>query len=63
MILKNVKGLSEIHRKVTEEIEFLLERSIDSVEARKRIGYAKTLLDTAEKIVCDAEEQGVKNEI
>lgn len=58
MILKNVKGLSEIHRKVTEEIEFLLERSIDSDRARNRIINAKAFLDSAEKII----EAEVKNE-
>lgn len=58
MILKNVKGLSEIHRKVTEEIEFLLEMDIDSDRARNRITNAKAFLDSAEKII----EAEVKNE-
>lgn len=60
MILKNVKGLSEIHRKVTEEIEFMLEMDIDSGRARNRITNAKAFLDSVEKIIEDAE---VKNEI
>lgn len=59
MILTNVKGLAEIHRKVTEEIEFLLEMDIDSDSARNRITNAKALLDSAEKIIEEAE---VKNE-
>lgn len=58
MILTNVKGLAEIHRKITEEIEFLLERSIDSDRARNRIINAKAFLDSAEKII----EAEVKNE-
>lgn len=58
MILKNVKGLSEIHRKVTEKIEFLLEMDIDSDRARNRITNAKAFLDSAEKII----EAEVKNE-
>lgn len=60
MILTNVKGLAEIHRKVTEEIEFLLEMDIDSDRARNRITNAKALLDSAEKIMEEAE---VKNEV
>lgn len=60
MILTNVKGLAEIHRKVTEEIEFMLERNIDSDRARNRITNAKALLDSAEKIIEGAE---VKNEV
>ena len=59
MILTNVKGLAEIHRKVTEEIEFLLEMDIDSDGARNRFTNAKALLDSAEKIIEEAE---VKNE-
>ena len=59
MILTNVKGLAEIHRKVTEEIEFMLERNIDSDMARNRITNAKAFLDSAEKII----EAEVKNEI
>lgn len=58
MILTNVKGLAEIHRKVTEEIEFLLEMDIDSDRARNRITNAKAFLDSAEKII----EAEVKNE-
>ena len=58
MILKNVKGLAEIHRKITEEIEFLLEMDIDSDRARNRITNAKAFLDSAEKII----EAEVKNE-
>lgn len=60
MILTNVKGLAEIHRKVTEEIEFLLEMDIDSDRARNRITNAKAFLDSAEKIIEGAE---VKNEV
>ena len=60
MIMTNVKGLAETHRKITEEIEFLLEMDIDSVRARNRITNAKALLDSAEKIIEEAE---VKNEI
>lgn len=59
MILTNVKGLAEIHRKVTEEIEFLLEMDIDSDRARNRITNAKAFLDSAEKII----ESEVKNEV
>lgn len=59
MILTNVKGLAEIHRKITEEIEFMLEMDIDSDRARNRITNAKALLDSAEKIIEEAE---VKNE-
>ena len=59
MIFTNVKGLAEIHRKITEEIEFLLEMDIDSDRARNRITNAKALLDSAEKII----EAEVKNEI
>ena len=59
MILSNITGLAEIHRKVTEEIEFMLERNIDSDRARNRIINAKALLDSAEKIIEGAE---VKNE-
>ena len=59
MILSNITGLAEIHRKVMEEIEFLLERNIDSGRARNRIINAKALLDSAEKIIEGAE---VKNE-
>jgi hypothetical protein len=58
MILTNVKGLAEIHRKITEEIEFLLEMDIDSGRARNRITNAKALLDSAENII----EAEVKNE-
>lgn len=58
MILTNVKGLAEIHRKITEEIEFLLEMDIDSDRARNRITNAKAFLDSAEKII----EAEVKNE-
>ena len=58
MILTNVKGLAEIHREITEEIEFLLEMDIDSDRARNRITNAKALLDSAEKII----EAEVKNE-
>ena len=58
MILTNVKGLAEIHRKITEEIEFMLERNIDSDRARNRINNAKAFLDSAEKII----EAEVKNE-
>ena len=58
MILSNITGLAEIHRKVTEEIEFLLEMDIDSDRARNRITNAKALLDSAEKII----EAEVKNE-
>ena len=58
MILTNVKGLAEIHRKVTEEIEFMLEMDIDSDRARNRITNAKAFLDSAEKII----EAEVKNE-
>ena len=58
MILTNVKGLAEIHREVTEEIEFMLEMDIDSDRARNRIINAKALLDSAEKII----EAEVKNE-
>jgi len=58
MILTNVKGLAEIHHKITEEIEFLLEMDIDSDRARNRITNAKALLDSAEKII----EAEVKNE-
>jgi len=60
MILTNVKGLAEIHRKITEEIEFMLEMDIDSDRARNRITNAKAFLDSVEKIIEDAE---VKNEI
>ena len=60
MILSNITGLAEIHRKVTEEIEFLLERNIDSGRARNRITNAKALLDSVEKIIEGAE---VKNEV
>lgn len=60
MILTNVKGLAEIHRKITEEIEFLLEMDIDSDRARNRITNAKAFLDSAEKIIEGAE---VKNEV
>jgi hypothetical protein len=60
MILSNVTGLAEIHRKITEEIEFLLEMDIDSDRARNRITNAKALLDSAEKIIEGAE---VKNEV
>ena len=60
MILKNVKGLAEIHRKIMEEIEFLLEMDIDSGRARNRITNAKAFLDSAEKIIEGAE---VKNEV
>ena len=59
MILSNITGLAEIHRKVTEEIEFLLEMDIDSDRARNRITNAKAFLDSVEKIIEDAE---VKNE-
>lgn len=59
MILSNITGLAEIHRKVTEEIEFLLEMDIDSGRARNRITNAKALLDSAEKII----EAEVKNEV
>lgn len=58
MILTNVKGLAEIHRKITEEIEFMLEMDIDSGRARNRITNAKAFLDSAEKII----EAEVKNE-
>lgn len=59
MILSNVTGLAEIHRKITEEIEFMLEMDIDSGRTRNRITNAKALLDSAEKIMEEAE---VKNE-
>lgn len=59
MILSNITGLAEIHRKITEEIEFMLERNIDSDRARNRINNAKAFLDSAEKIIEEAE---VKNE-
>lgn len=58
MILSNITGLAEIHRKITEEIEFMLERNIDSDRARNRINNAKAFLDSAEKII----EAEVKNE-
>lgn len=58
MILSNVTGLAEIHRKITEEIEFMLEMDIDSDRARNRITNAKAFLDSAEKII----EAEVKNE-
>ena len=58
MILTNVKGLAEIHRKITEEIEFMLEMDIDSGRARNMITNAKALLDSVEKII----EAEVKNE-
>ena len=58
MILTNVKGLAEIHREITEEIEFMLEMDIDSDRSKNRIINAKALLDSAEKII----EAEVKNE-
>lgn len=60
MILSNVTGLAEIHRKITEEIEFMLEMDIDSDRSRNRITNAKALLDSTEKIIEGAE---VKNEV
>lgn len=60
MILSNITGLAEIHHKITEEIEFMLERNIDSDRSRNRITNAKALLDSAEKIMEEAE---VKNEV
>lgn len=59
MILSNITGLAEIHREVTEEIEFMLEMDIDSDRSRNRITNAKAFLDSAEKII----EAEVKNEV
>jgi hypothetical protein len=52
MVVTNVKGLAEIHREATEQLEFLLQRKINTNEARRRIEYVKALLDSAEEIIC-----------
>ncbi|MCR5319094.1 MAG: hypothetical protein K6E22_12780 [Treponema sp.] len=59
MTLSNITGLAEIHREVTEQLEFLLQRKINTNEARRRIEYVKSLLDSAEEIICK-EEKGSK---
>lgn len=56
MVVTNVKGLAEIHREVTEQLEFLLKRNINTNEAKRRIDYTKALLDSAEKIICKDEK-------
>ena len=57
MVVTNVKGLAEIHREATEQLEFLLQRKINTNEARRRIEYVKALLDSAEEIICKEEKE------
>jgi len=60
MVVTNVKGLAEIHREATEQLEFLLQRKINTNEARRRIEYVKALLDSAEEIICKEEKKTKK---
>ena len=60
MVVTNVKGLAEIHREATEQLEFLLQRKINTNEARRRIEYVKALLDSAEEIICKEEKETKK---